>query len=65
MVSPVIRRWIKHGNDPYPIHWLNIVGLVSFLMALFLIILAGLDIYTLILFLFFGLGGLGIWLRKW
>lgn len=34
-------------------------------MALLLIIFAGLDVYTLILFLFFGVGGFLIWLFHW
>jgi len=60
-----VKAWISKGNVPYPVHWLNILGLVSCLMALLLIIFAGLDIYTFILFLWFGVGGFLAWLFNW
>lgn len=59
-----IKTWWIRGNVSYPIHVFNILGLIACLMAMFLIVGAGFDIYTAILLLFFGLGGLNVWLYR-
>lgn len=60
-----IKRWLGRGNERYPVHLLNILGLIGALNALAVIVVLGPgDVYFFLLMVFCMAGGLYAWLYR-